>query len=138
MLANAEICNEVAEEQHGCRKYDQTGLLLLNKVLVGDLFCLTRYIGCYAMNDAKGYYDRIDHNFTILVLMVFGMPWEIARNLFLVLQQACQSIKTGYSVARSVYGNKHANNPIAGIGKGNEIGLSLWCSVSTIIINCCK
>ena len=38
VLANAEICNEVAEEQHGSRKFHQAGLLLLNKVLVGDFF----------------------------------------------------------------------------------------------------
>ena len=53
MLANAEIYNEVAEEQHGSRKNHQAGLLLLNKVLVGDLFCLTKFLVCYAMNNAK-------------------------------------------------------------------------------------
>ena len=74
VLANTEICNEVAEEQHGFRKYHQAGLLLLNKVLVGDLFCLTRFVGCYAMNDAKDCYDQTDHNFAILVLMFFGLP----------------------------------------------------------------
>ena len=73
VLANAEICNEVAEEQHGSRKNHQAGLLLLNKVLVGDLFRLTRFSGCYVMNDAKGCYDRIDHNFAILTLMYFGV-----------------------------------------------------------------
>ena len=71
VLANAEICNEVAKEQHGSRKNHQVGLLLLNKVLVGDLFRLTKFSGCYAMNDAKGCYDRIDHNFAILTLMFY-------------------------------------------------------------------
>ena len=136
--ANAEICNEVAEEQQRSRKHHQAGLLLLNKVLVGDLFLLTRYSGCYAMNDAKGCYNRTDHNFTILALMVFGIPWAIARNFFLVLQQARHSIKTSYGVSKPVYGNKDANNPIAGIKKGNGIGPLLWVLISTIIINCCK
>ena len=35
VLANAEICNKVAEEQHGSRKHHQAGLLGLNKVLIG-------------------------------------------------------------------------------------------------------
>ena len=74
MRANAEICNEVAEEQHRSTKHYQEGLLLLNKVLIGDIFCLTRFSGCYTMIDAKGCYDRIDHNFAILVLMFFGVP----------------------------------------------------------------
>ena len=74
VLANTKICNKVAEEQHGSRKLHQAGLLLLNKVLVGDLARLTRFSGCYAMNDAKGYYDQIDHNFAILVLIFFGVP----------------------------------------------------------------
>ena len=78
------------------------------------------------MNDAKGCYDRINHNFAILALMVFGIPWSIARNLFLVLQQARHSIKTGYGVLKPVYGNEDANNPIAGIGQGNGLGPSLW------------
>ena len=43
VLANAEICNEVAEEQHRSRKNHQAGLFLLNKVLVGDLFRLMRF-----------------------------------------------------------------------------------------------
>ena len=98
MLANAEICNEVAEEQHGSRKHHQAGLLLLNKLLVADLFRLTRFSGRHAMNDTKGCYDRIDHNFAILVLMFFGVPWMVARNLFRVLQQARYHIKTSYGV----------------------------------------
>ena len=58
VLAHAKICNKVAEEQYGSRKHHQAGLLLLNKVLVGNLFCLARFSGCYVMNDAKGCYDR--------------------------------------------------------------------------------
>ena len=138
VLANVEICNELEEEQHGSRKHHQAGLLLLNKVLVGDIFRLTWYSGCYAMNIAKECCDRIDHNFAILVLMVFGVPWVIARNMFLVLQQARHSIKTGYGVSRPVYGNKDTNNPIARIGQVNGIGPSLWYLISIIIIKCCK
>ena len=73
VLANAEICNKVAEEQHRSRKFHQAGLLLLNKVLVGDLLCLSRFSACYAMNDAKGCYNRIDHTFAILVHMYYGI-----------------------------------------------------------------
>ena len=138
VLANAEICNELAEEQHGSRKNHQAGLFLLNKVLVWDLFCLTRFWGCYAMNDAKECYNRIDHNFAILALMVFGIPWVIAWNLFLVLQQARHSIKIGYGVSKPVYRNKDANNPIAGIRQGNGLGPFLWVLNSTIIFSCCR
>ena len=34
MLANAEICKEVEEEQHGSRKHHQAGLLSFHKILV--------------------------------------------------------------------------------------------------------
>ena len=134
VLANAEICNEVAEEQHGSRKHHQAGLLLLNKVLVGYLFRLTRFSGCYAMNDAKGCYDRIDHNITILVLMVFAVPWMFTWNMFLLLQQAFCWIKIGYSVSRPVYGNEDVNNHITSIGHGNGLGPLLLWLISTIII----
>ena len=107
VLANTEIYNEVAEEQHGSKKHHHAGLLLLNKVLIGDLFRLTRFSGCYAMNNAKGCYDRIDHNVAILVLMVLGVLWMIAWNIF------------------PVYKNKDVNNPVAGIGQGNGLCPSL-------------
>ena len=119
-------------------KNHQAGLLLLNKVLVGDLFRLTKFSGCYAMNNAKGCYDRIDHYFAILTLMFYGVPWLVARTLFLVLQRASHSIKTGYGVSKSVYGNDDPNNPMGGIGQGNGIGPSLWCLISTIIFSCCQ
>ena len=77
------------------------------------------------MNDAKGCYDRINHNFAILTLVFFGVPWMIACTLFLVLKQTRHSIKTGYGVSKLVYGNKDPNNPIGGIGQGNGIGPSL-------------
>ena len=70
--------------------------------------------------------------------MVFGMPWMIARNMFLVLQQARHRIKTGYGVSRPVYRNEDVNNPIAGISQGNSLGPSFWCLISTIIIKCCN
>ena len=91
VLVNAEICNDVAEEQHGSRKHHQAGLLLLNKVLAGNIFRLTQYSGCYRMNNTKKYYDRIDHTFVILLLMYFGVPWSVATMLFLVLQKAHHS-----------------------------------------------
>ena len=133
VLANAEICNEVAEEQHGSQKHHQAGLLLLNKVLVGDLFRLTHYSRCYAMNDAKGCYDRIDHTFAVLVLMYFGVPWSIATTHFLVLQQARHSIKTGCGHLKPVY-----EDLSAGICQGNGLWPALWCLISTIVIKMCK
>ena len=38
VLANEEMCNEAAEEQHGSKKHHQAGFLGLNKVLIGDIF----------------------------------------------------------------------------------------------------
>ena len=66
------------------------------------------------MNDAKGCYDQIDHTFATLVLMYFGVPWSVATMLFLVLQQARHTIKTGYGLSQPVYGNE--DESIAGIG----------------------
>ena len=136
-LVSAEICKEVSEEQHGSRKYHQAGLLLLNKVLVGDIFRLTRFSCCYAMNGTKGCYDQIGHNFAILVLMFFGIPWTIARNCFRVLQQGRHRIKTGYGLSEPIYGNEDKKEPKADIGQGNGMSPSLWCLMSTVIIKNC-
>ena len=90
------------------------------------------------MNDPKGCYDRIDHNFAILTLMFFGVPWMITCTLFLVLQRARHSMKRGYGVLKPVFENEDPNNPIGGIGQGNGIGPSLWYLISTIILSCCR
>ena len=79
VLANAEICNEVADEKHESRKHHQAGLLGLNKVLIGDICrydCCSR---CYGMNDANGCFNRIQHTFAILVLMYYGVKWSICH-----------------------------------------------------------
>ena len=88
------------------------------------------------MNNAKGCYDQIDHAFAVLGLMYFGVPWSVAMMIFIVLQQARHSIKTGYGLSKFVYGNE--DEPIAGIGQGNGIGPALWCLISTIRIKMCK
>ena len=59
VLANAEMYNEVTEKQHGLRKHHYVGLLVQNKVLVGDIFCHTRRAGCYSMNNANGSFNHI-------------------------------------------------------------------------------
>ena len=38
----------------------------------------------------------------------------------------------------SQYGNKDVAEHIAGIGQGNRLDPSLWCLISTLIINTCK
>ena len=81
----------------------------------------------------KGCYDRIDHTFAILVLMYFSVPWSVATMMFLLLQQARHSIKTGYGLSKPVYGDLSAV-----IGQSNGIGPALWCLISTIIIKMCK
>ena len=88
------------------------------------------------MNNAKGCYDQIDHTFAVLVLMYFGLPWSVATMLFLVLQQARHSIKTGYGVSEPIYGNEE--DLIAGIGQGKGLGPALWCLISSILIKMCK
>ena len=61
------------------------GRLVLNKVLVGDLFWYPGQSRCYGMNDTKGGFDQIQHTFAILVLMYYGVVWFIATTLFQVL-----------------------------------------------------
>ena len=90
------------------------------------------------MNDTKGCYERIDHNFTILVLMFFGVPWKIARNLFRILEKGRHRIKTSYGISEPIYCNEDEKEPITGIGQGNRMGPSLWCLISTVIIKTYK
>ena len=90
------------------------------------------------MNDAKGCYNCIDHTFTVLVLVYYGIAWSIARNCFLVLQQGRHRIKTGFGLSKPVYGGEDPQNPISGIGQGNGMGPCLWCLISSIIFKDCK
>jgi hypothetical protein len=87
-----------------------------------------------AMNDAKGCFDRINHTFTILVLMSFGVSAVLARSLFETLQKADHHIKTGYDGSDKAYGNNNEPEPHQGIGKGNGLGPTLWALLSLILI----
>ena len=61
VLENAEIFNKVATEQYGSRNNHQSGLLFLNKCLIGNICRLLRTWACYGMNDAIGCFGRIYH-----------------------------------------------------------------------------
>ena len=136
VLANAEVCNEVADEQHGSRKNHQARLLVLNKVLVGDWLLLRKQAGAYGMNDAKGCFDRIVHTVAIMVLMSFGVPYLAATTLFQVIAKARHKIKTGYGTSDWVYGDEEI--PISGVGQGNGLGPALWALISTKVIKMCE
>ena len=125
------MCNEVAEGQHRSTKHHQAGFLVLNKVLVSDLFRYTRQSGCYGFNDTNGYFDCIQHTFAVLVLMNYGVAWSVAITLFEVLQKARPKIKTGYGVSDPVYSNEET--AISVIGQGNGLGPAQWALISSII-----
>jgi len=46
-LANTELCDEVADEEHGSKKNRKTILYCLNKTLVSNYLRLTRHAGCF-------------------------------------------------------------------------------------------
>ena len=81
VLANVEICDEVAKEQHGSRKHHQAGLLVLDEVLVDDLLRLTRRAGYCGMNDIRGSSDPIEHVAAILDLVLFGLAYTVTTTL---------------------------------------------------------
>ena len=128
-LAHAELCDEVADEQHGSRKNHKAILCCLNKVLVADYFRLTRRSGCFGMNDAKGCFDRIVHSVAILVYMSFGVPALIVRTLFGTLQKASHKIKTGFGISEDVYGDEPV--PLQGTGQGNGHAPTTWALISS-------
>ena len=57
-------------------------MLALNKVLIEDLSRVMVRALCYAMNDAIGCFDRIDHTPAILVLIRYDFDYDSARTLF--------------------------------------------------------
>jgi hypothetical protein len=82
----------------------------------------------------KGYFDRINHTFAILVRMSFGVSAVLAQSLFETLQKANHHIKTGYSRSDKAYGNNNEPEPHQGIGQGNGLGPTLWALLSSILI----
>ena len=59
VLENAEICNKVTNEQHGSTKHHQSGLLAINKYLIGDICRHLRMLACYGMDDTIRCFDRM-------------------------------------------------------------------------------
>lgn len=71
VLENAEICNEVSDEQHGSRKHHQAVLLALNKCNIGEIFRLFIMLACYGINNVIGCFDRIYHTSVIIIWHVW-------------------------------------------------------------------
>lgn len=84
------------------------------------------------MNNTRGCYNRMVHSITILILMSFGVAEETARAMFKVLQETNHHTKTGFRRSERVYGNKPI--PQESSVQGNEIGPTLWVSISTKLI----
>jgi hypothetical protein len=109
---------------------------VLDKVLVGEWLLLRKQAGAYGMNDSKRCFDRIVHTVAILVLLSFGVPYNAARILFLVLAKARHKIKTGYGTSDWVYGDEEVS--ISGCLQGNGLGPALWALISTKVIKMCE
>ena len=107
-------------------------------MLVGNLFCLTKFSGYFAMNNAKGCYNRIDHIFTILVLPFLVCPGLSLQIYFVFFKKHAIVFKQAIVCFEPVYSNKDENKPIDGVSQGNRLGSSLWCLISTIIIKTYK
>ena len=88
------------------------------------------------MNDTKGCFDQIQHTFTVLVLMHYGVAWSVATTQIGVLQKAKYKIKTGYGVSTPVYGDEET--AISGIGQDKGLSPVLWALISPIIFKMCK
>ena len=124
------ICNKVADKQHGYKKHHQAGFLDLNKCLIGDICRLLRMSACYGMNDVIRCFDRIDHTPAIITLMRLGLAYNSTYTLF----QFCTKI--GYGIASPVYNDNFI--PLAGCGKINGLGPTLWALISMVILSMCK
>ena len=136
VLANAEAAKEVEAEQFGSRKRHRASTACLCKVIMADLFRQIRQAGAFAMNDAIGCYDRIQHTVALLVLMRFGLAYTPAKILLEVLQLALHRIKTGYGTSKPVYGN--SKTPEQGLGQGNSQASTFWVLISFILIRIMK
>ena len=130
-LAHGEQAGAISADQHGSRKYHQAIKTCLNKKLLCSQ--QQRQALAFAMNDAKGCYDRISHSFAVLTLMSFGLARSVAVVLFATLQRACHLISTSFGHSKAVYGDEPV--PLSGVGQGNGIGPSLWALISTKILD---
>ena len=137
VMKNAEEAEVLEPDQFGSRKRHKAICALLNKVIINDIFWQQRAAGAFAINDAKGCFDRINHTFAILVLMCFGMNWTQASVLMETLQNCDHSIKTGYGVSDPAYGVEE-EEPLNGLGQGNGAGTRLWIIISSQMIKVMK
>ena len=85
VMKKAEENSLIAEAQSGNRKRRKANMLLLNKVLLMDLFRQKKQSGAISMNDLFRCFDRIGHTLAILVLICFVLAHKAAKVLFEVL-----------------------------------------------------
>lgn len=98
-------------------------MLLLNKILLMDLFRQKKQSGAISMNNLQGCFDRISNIVEILVLMSFGLAHTAAKVLFEVLQFAEHRIKTGIGISKPAYGI--ASPPLVGMTRRQQYAKNL-------------
>ena len=84
-LANGESAKAISSDQHGSRKHHKAVNTCLNKILLCDLSRQQRRALLFAMNDAKGCYNRIAHSIASLFLQRFGIPASAIVSVFSTL-----------------------------------------------------
>lgn len=132
----------LADEQYGSRKHKSSAQHALNKRLILDKIRQYKIPAVYCANDARSCYDRILLMVAYLTLRKFGLKKEAARCSVNTLCVMRHHIRTVFGISDSYYGGEkwitedkqfpHGN------GQGNGNGPSLWCGISSTILNIMK
>ena len=133
VMTHAEKAGALATDQYGSRKHHKSIDCCMNKVITTDISRQRRAPTMIISNDARGCYDRINHVVAVLALMMFGVPWKVARTLFSVLKRSLHAIQTGLGTEEDMYGG--LEDDIHGSGQGNGLAPALWALISTVLIS---
>jgi len=135
MMQIAEKAGDLAPEQYGSKKRHRAINLAVNKALTFDVLRQLRRSSAVCSNDAKSCYDLIGHTPASISMQRVGVPKNVVKCLFTMLQDAFHRVCTGYGDSTQTYGGEVWLVPIHGIRQGNEAGPAIWAVVSSPLLN---
>jgi Reverse transcriptase (RNA-dependent DNA polymerase) len=133
VMAHAEACGTIAQEQYGSRKQKSALLHATNKQLSFDILRQCKKNVALVVLDAKSCYDRISPPIASLALARQGTPQSFIEMMFTTIDRMKHHIRTKFGDSEVFYERDEAK--FHGILQGNGAGPTIWTMVSTPILN---
>lgn len=132
VMNNAELHNNIAQEQYGSRKRKSSIIHATNKQLSFDILNTRKQDAALLILDAMSCFDRIAPPIASLSLKRQGAPQSFCNVIFNTIDKMTHFTRTSFGDSEISYDK--GNDRFHGILQGNGAGPTIWAMISSSIL----